>query len=148
MLIPLKQWVCDACKEIIEKHEEGNVIWEEDYQGLCINFKITHNIRCNKNPHSKTIDIESLIGVNGISKLLAFLTPGPIRRSLGSTGQNEISDFDNFVDLFRRLQVPHYEEARIKFSNFMLLDEFSDANEYSPYQSEILKQIIETWYEE
>jgi len=50
---------------------------------------------------------------------------------------------DEFVDFYRRVQTPHYEEARKNYYDEQLLIDYSDANEYYPYLEEQLKLTIE-----
>jgi len=40
---------------------------------------------------------------------------------------------DEYVDLVRRVQTPHYEEARLRFSDEKTRHWLSDVNEYYPW---------------
>lgn len=148
MLKPLEQWICDICGKVIEKPKDGYVIWKHDQNLRDYDFKIIHHIKCDNNEYPSSIDLESFIGENGRSVLLSLLSVGPIKINIGQSSRSNIKDLDEFVDLFRRLHLPYYEEARIKFRNSELLKDYSDANEYFPYRSKKLKKIIETKYEE
>jgi hypothetical protein len=76
--------------------------------------------------------------------LLSFLSLGTIKNNLGDKGNIKVKDLDEFIDFFRRLQTPFYEEARIKFGSEEILDRFSDASEVRPYQQDALQNIIES----
>lgn len=148
MLKPLEQWICDICGEVIEKPEDGYILWKHDQDLRDYDFKIIHHLKCDADEYPLSTDLESFLGENGRSKLLSILSVGPIKINIGQTSRSNIKDLDEFADLFRRLQLPYYEEARIKFHNRELLENYSDANEYFPYRIEELKKIIETEFEE
>ena len=67
---------------------------------------------------------------------------GPIKANHGRPSYCDIADMDEFVDLIRRVQTPHYEEARRRFANVDLLEDFADSNEISPYTQAGLKAIV------
>ena len=68
---------------------------------------------------------------------------GEVKRRLGHTGGLAVREMGSFVDLFRRVQVHHYEETRQYFGDEEVLDLHSDGNESSPYTEAALAQIIE-----
>jgi hypothetical protein len=80
---------------------------------------------------------------------MSMLSYGPLKDHPMDT--EHLPEIDPFVDLVRRLHVPFYEEARIRFANRDLIEGWSDANEALPYCVEKLQGFIERYpatYEE
>ena len=139
---PLTIWYCDFCKEPIEDVNNCYVIWKCTEKGAYYSFKIIHSVKCDQREvYDRSLPIKEFLGIDGITNLLSFLSLGPIISNLSSGGFQQIHDFDDFVDFFRRVQIPYYEEARRKFNNQKLLSDFIDANEVFPYTQEGLKKI-------
>lgn len=146
MLEPLKQWFCDVCGDIIEKPEDGYVIWQHDENRLEFDFKVIHHVKCDTKAYPLSMHLDYFLGEDGRNSLLSFLSIGTIKINLGQRTVFRVKDIDEFVDFFRRMQVPYYEEARTKFGEGELLDYFSDSNEENPYLSDTLKSIVENNY--
>lgn len=146
MLKPLEQWICDVCGDVIESPEQGYVIWRHDEQYRECDFKIIHQTKCDTGAFPSSAAVEDFLGEAGLNYLLSFLSIGQIKVLLGQRSGASIKDMHEFVDFFRRMQTPYYEEARTKFSNHDLLEWFSDSNEVYPYKSEVLKRIISGSY--
>ena len=55
-LIPVKQWICDGCKKIIEKPEEGVLVYEESGADniKARNFKLVHKGKCDIKSNNKS----------------------------------------------------------------------------------------------
>lgn len=147
MLKPLEQWYCDVCGEIIERPKDGYVIWKREHSdtelGKEYGFKIIHQNKCDKDRQNypSSMHLDAFLGHDGMAYLLSFLSIGPVKAHLGQT-YNAKLDMDEFVDFFRRLQVPNYEEARRRFSHPDFLDFNSDNNEVGPYvQSSLIATI-------
>ena len=85
------------------------------------------------------------LDVPGIQTLLVNLSIGPILKKQGQGPHCSMKDMDEFVDFFRRVQTPYYEEARRLFSNPSLLERYAGANEGLPYMEAQLKHMIETF---
>ncbi|UOQ56059.1 hypothetical protein MUN78_10120 [Leucobacter allii] len=105
-------------------------------------FEIIHKGRkCDPEHKGMSLELSDMIGDQGMSTLLSFLSYGPLppRR-----GQPRIADMDEFVDLFRRLQTPGYEEARRHFRNPEVLDAFDGSPEDAAYVPDKLNWIAET----
>ncbi len=147
MLMPLSQWYCDVCDQIIKKPEDGYVVWKCDKDLLNSDFRIVHQSRCDyrRDIYISSMPLKSFLGHDGRSYLLSFLSLGPVKFNISRESCASAKDLDQFVDFFRRVQVPYYEEARRKFASSNLLHDFSDANEFSPYTAEALRQIIQTY---
>jgi hypothetical protein len=90
-----------------------------------------------------TLELHDVLGPDGLAHLLYFLSIGPLKINAGSHTVPRIADMDQFVDIVRRLQTPHYEEARRYFGASEVRDEYADSNEVGPYTQYALKRIIE-----
>ena len=145
MLKPLEEWICDVCGDVIPSAEKGYVIWQTDNDLRPYNFKIIHQGRCDLKHFNSSWELQGFLGDFGICHLLTFLTPGPIKRRLGDNGKDSPKNIDEFVDFFRRVQTPYYEEARRRFANHQLLEDNSDENQLAPYLPKNLRKIIEDY---
>ena len=143
-LKPLEQFYCDACGNLIESVPHGYVVYNTTDDGLDHDFQIIHQSKCDDRSRSKSLDLASFLGVEGLVQLTSMLTPGPI---IMETQKPEyvgtVQSFDEYVDFFRRLQIPYYEEARRRFSAPAVVQEHFDSNELYPYLPKILKHIAE-----
>ena len=140
---PLTIWYCDICHEPIKDPSEGIIIWN-DNNGKLSDFKIVHkNLygkhRCDDGNYPSSMDLTEYLGTEGMVQLTSFLSTGAIHHNRKC---EEIEDIDNFIDLYRRLQLPYYEEARKYFTDERVQDIFCDSNEYAPYLQKSLKRII------
>ena len=139
---PLSRWRCDMCRGMIEDHGEGYVLCCENKDGHAGGFKIVH---CRHRPGqaSDAIALPKLLGHDGAAKLLSWLSVGPvmIANSDGETKGCRVADLDAFVDLFRRLQTPYYEEARASLSDGEILSDLADVDEVFPYTQGILREL-------
>jgi hypothetical protein len=142
---PLTVWYCDVCGERIDNINEGYVIWQSLHGMKAKNFTIIHQSKCDRQDFTSSAALETFVGLNGVTYLLSFLSIGPINELLGQGPKCKISDFDEFVDFFRRVQTPYYEEARRLFGNERLLDWLGDSNEVSPYIPDNLEVIIKEY---
>jgi len=138
----LRQWICDNCGEIIEKPEDGYVFWKsQDMKNY--DFHIVHHVKCNLgNSFTKSMDLGCFLGADGLVRLLAMLDPGPMHQP---NYQCEVSDMREFVEFFRRVQLPYYEEARIYWQDAKNDDFFSDANELRIYLPSTLQELIQLY---
>lgn len=58
----------------------------------------------------------------------------------------QISDFSEFVDFFKRLTIPYYEEARQYFQEAMADGEiYGDENEIYLFSEEKLEKIVQKY---
>lgn len=142
MLKPLEQWYCDTCGHVIESPSDGYVIWKTDDNQKSSNFKIIHQGKCDQKSYISSAALPDFLGQNGLAYLTGFLSIGPVKEKIGQGSHCDIKDMDEFVDFFRRLQIPHYEEARRRFSDHEVLERLSDWNEIAPYFPEELEKII------
>ena len=148
MLKPLNEWVCDVCGGVVDSVANGYVIWKRDENMRDYGFKIVHKIKCDDKSFSCSQELAEFTGEAGLNTLLSLLSDGAIKNNLyGQPTGVGVKSVDEFTDLFRRVQVPYYEEARTKFNDADVLNDFSDANEKYPYKPEVLKRIISGNYD-
>lgn len=139
---PLTAWTCDTCGETIAAVEDGYVIWRDKLDPLRYHdFRIIHQGRCDpKGPYSSSLPLQDFLGPEGLTMMLAWLTVGPLKNEEPS---NRVENFAEFVDLVRRVQIPYYEQARLRFHDSEVESDMSDANEFYPYLPDTLRQICE-----
>lgn len=138
-------WTCDKCSNDVTLNGLGLVAARHDSADpnrLLQDWKIVHKNTCDPGASAgyvTSLDVERLVGPAGQAQLLSLLSAGPL---MNSGPSNRIGDFDAFVDVFRRLHTPFYEEARLQFSEPDVQHRFSDSNQYHPYIPEVLETIV------
>lgn len=152
---PLAQWKCDFCGGLIESPKDAWIEWYDDENHKAQGFKIVHydmaspnypNNNCyhyNNHARRRDLPLNGFLGQSGMLHLLPFLDPGPWHMP-DYTGP-EVFNVREFVELFRRLQTPYYEEARLYWSDARADGIFSSENEVSIYGKPLLKHIIDTY---
>lgn len=78
MLKPLKQWVCDVCGEVIEKPEDGYVVWNDDDEFRYFDFTVIHQGRCDNDRLPNSLPVTEFLGEQGITVLMSKLSLGPV----------------------------------------------------------------------
>ncbi|NQS98573.1 MAG: hypothetical protein HQ591_08970 [candidate division Zixibacteria bacterium] len=153
-LIPLQQWVCDYCGEVINSPDEGYLEWKKDDDGFFHGFKIVHHYpssplkdkRIRKGCYHYNdydLSLNEIIGDQGLVMLLSFLDIGNYHAP--DNPISKIRDFREYTELFKRLLLPYYEEAR-RYWNTAIEDNFFDsANEIWIYLPENLKTLIDNY---
>lgn len=138
---PLTCWYCDVCRQPIERAADGYVIWKSNTEGdgKDHSFKLVHQGKCDLKDHGLSAALTDYLGHDGLAKLTAMLSTGPVM----SQPTNGVRSLDEWVDLVRRLQTPHYEEARRRFHEEQIRDDLADSNELYPYMQVPLKSIIQ-----
>ena len=149
---PFKKWVCDVCGKEIEKVEDGYVVWSENEQGQIDRIRILHKNNhvngervtgCDHDPtYRMSLPLESFLGDEGKVRLLSLIDPGADFRE---DYKEHIADMRLFVEFFRRVQLPHYEEARIYWNKAHGDGFFAGANENWTYLPQTLKALIESY---
>ena len=88
--------------------------------------------------------LNDFLGPNGLQYLLAMLDVG---RILDPSAERlpAIPDLPSFVEVFRRLHIPFYEEARLYFGDALQDGYFADHNEVNIFLPETCKAIIERY---
>ncbi|WP_204037262.1 hypothetical protein [Micromonospora qiuiae] len=140
---PLKTWQCDRCPDLITDPDMALVVWRREDQklkGFMIVHKSADGRDCDPGDQAgyrESSELSTFLGQVGAAYLLSWLSMGPVR---GVPDTNQVADLDEFVDLFRRVQVPWYEQARPHFHDEETQHWLSDANEYYPYIPETLQR--------
>lgn len=152
-LLPLQQWICDTCGKIIESPGDGWLEWVYD-QGQAHDFRIVHHLP--KSPIQRAegcyqhgmrsgradMHLDSYLGADGLASLLSFLAIGQIDPD--DSGPR-VESTRELAELIRRLQLPHYEEARIYWADAERDGYFSAASESWPYLQRTLTRLIEKY---
>ncbi|MBG6060148.1 hypothetical protein RCH16_003623 [Cryobacterium sp. MP_M5] len=138
---PLTTWICDTCGDAIEDATKGLVVWNSDESLRKDGFKIVHKGKhCDLDRRMQSLEVAHFVGQKGQASLTSWLSYGPIKNHGNSA---RILDMDAYVDLFRRLQTPWYEEARPYFQSEAIQEVWGDSNEGFPYGPDSLQQIAE-----
>lgn len=141
----LSRWFCDACGASIDSAADGIVVFQRKELLAAEHFMIVHkqsapgHPRCDPRGPTRWVDLTTLLGVDGLTYLLSFLSVGPLM----GHARAGVVDHDGFVDLVRRVQIPFYEEARPQFHEESVQEQLGDANEVYPYLPETLKRIAD-----
>lgn len=110
--VTLSRWICDACGKPIDSAEHGIVVFLRDARLDADHFRIVHKQTApgypNCDPQGPTgwVDLPTVLGVDGLTYLLSFLSAGPLK----ATGGMGVADHDAFVDLVRRVQIPPWRQ--------------------------------------
>jgi hypothetical protein len=140
-MTPLATWICDTCGDAIESAKKGDVVWYVNDESEKHGFKIVHKgPQCDLDRSMQSQELSALVGTEGQAHLLSWLSYGPIK-SYGDSSR--VASLDEYVDLFRRLQAPWYEEARPHFHSEAIQEQYSDSNEIGPYEPHSLKAIAD-----
>lgn len=135
-----KSWVCDECGEAITDPRKANITWDVNSDHRAHSFLFVHKGDCDTEHNHRSWELSHAVGLDGLAWWMHFLTNGPLRRGEPKAG---VVDMDEFVDAFRRAQVPGYEEARPFFHSAEVLDHYADSNEFAPYEQHALADIAE-----
>jgi hypothetical protein len=135
-----EQWVCDTCADAIVDPHGALVTWTTDADNRARAFRFVHKGRaCDTERSAFTWQLSDALGVDGQAWWFSLLTYGPM-----FDGQKAgVADMDEFVDAFRRAQLPGYEAARPYFRAEIVHDNYGDANEVAVYQRGALMDIAE-----
>jgi len=143
MIKPFQHWYCDVCGEIIEDPAKGYVIWKSDGDGRATQFTVIHQKKCDDKTFHSSAALNDFLGDQGLARLTAFLSYGPIISDRTEARSKGVENIDEFIDFFRRMQIPYYEEARQKFGEPEVQERLSDYNEIAPYFPSTLREVIE-----
>jgi len=148
-LKPLEEWICDTCRQPVSI-ADGWVEWLDPVKRGPRDFHIVHHrSRCFQ--HTDAVDrsdnaLNYFLGPDGLQILLAMLDRG---RILDPNAERlpAIPDLPSFVEVFRRLHIPYYEEARLYFENALQDGYFAERNEVAIFLPKTCKAIIERYEE-
>lgn len=161
MLTPLKQFVCDECGKIIDSPKEGYVEWEygtdENGKMFARGFRIVHAAYtsplkdknkegCYKYGNSlyrSDIDLEYFLK-HAHQYMYSYLHLGFLHDPKNEIGC-QIDNFPEFVDFFKRLTIPYYEEARLSFGQALADGIIADENEIYLFTEDVLKSIVDKY---
>ena len=142
-LLPLQQFKCDACGQIIARPDVGWVEWlAGPTRGTKAHgFRIVHNSnRCQYPTSGRVHDMHltHLLGPDGLAILLTLVAPG------GRTGNREdgVESLEEWGEIVRRLHVPYYEEARQYWSDAEADGFFAGPNTSALYNQTMLRDIL------
>jgi hypothetical protein len=155
---PLQQWTCDECGETIGNPSDGYVEWLREHEGdgwVVHGFRIVHHASASPRKEAghdcylyagrtgrADLPLGDFLGPDGLVRLLMFLDVGPIH---DPDGMPQIRNTREYVELFRRLQLPYYEEARTRLPIAQSEGSFQSANEVWPYLQSTLKELVERY---
>lgn len=143
----LDAWTCDICGDQIKDPGTGLVIFRNSDERPMYDFKIVHKSmdgwrcwsRAEADGYRSSYELSWCLGIDGLTALLSWLSHGPV----DGGGHPDIAteDLDGYVDLVRRLQIPHYELARRKFRDQDVHERLAGVNPVYPYTQESLRWI-------
>ncbi|WP_311276387.1 hypothetical protein [Methylobacterium sp. WCS2018Hpa-22] len=117
----LRQWLCDSCREVIFSPEDAWVEWLGHRDGGRTGFRICHHQLATPEGFQSysifdaasgrpNMHMNRLIGPNGLLRLMEMVEDqGSFSNS---SGYRRVANMKEFLELMRRVQIPHYEEAR------------------------------------
>jgi hypothetical protein len=134
MTPPLTVWQCDTCGDNITQPGKGLVVWRTDDDHRDYDFRIVH-----MNMDGRSCDpgadrgflfvhLSRFLGDDGLVRELSLLRP---------------VDYNGFVDLVMRTQIPWFEEARPYLQTEHTQDWLGDARQFYPCTPDVLKRIAE-----
>lgn len=147
---PLEEWICDKCGGLIKRKEDGWLEWLDDHDHKAHSFRIVHHDSASPLSscyfHTREIGLSDnhlsyYLGASGLANLLTFLDMGD-KIDPDARHVPRVKDLREFVELFRRLTIPYYEEARLYWASALDDGFFEGANEISIYQPDALQNLI------
>lgn len=144
-LKPLQQWVCDRCHGVIEKPQDGWLEWLSELPDLTYSgFKIVHHAPASpykpkngdcyhytRHIGRSDMHLDMFLGIDGMARMTTWTySPG-------------VKSLEEWAEVFRRLHVPNYEEARrhwrkAESEGYI----FEGVDEESRYSQSILEEIM------
>ena len=157
---PFKHFVCDVCGREINT-EDGMLQWlqkpaetadaspsEEELVSIhicCRHSSCYGNYESRarrEDLHEQWVHLEDLAGPEDLDELFSF----PLERKISQ------NTYVGFLEILRRLEIPHYEEARKYFSRAnedgLIIDLNGYINGHQSWRQDLLKQIIEEYSHE
>jgi hypothetical protein len=153
MIKPLEQFYCDTCGELIEDVKNGWFEWLRETVGektFDHSFRICHHTKeCRLHSGGWVAD-SSLVEFTkekGIIRLLKFLDMGETIISTDNYDGPSIRDFREYTEIFRRLAIPYYEEARQYWNEAEHDGEHHGVNEIALYLPDRLERLVKKYSE-
>lgn len=148
VLCVMRTLYCDTCKEAISDTGMAMIVAKrgsDDDPFKFRDFRVVHkNVdgrRCDPDDISGyllSFELSEFDGEDGLSTFLSLISRGPL-----DTPRSKENPVDQFVDLARRLFVPHYEEARWNFRTQEAQETFAGSSEATPYTQRNLIRIAQ-----
>lgn len=140
--LPLTVWTCDTCGEPITSVADGYVEWLQDSEGARA-FRLVHHASASPRRASdpegcyehgrahgrNDLPLRDFLNAPGIARLLGILEEG-------------VADLPLFLDLFRRVQVPRYEEARPLLADARQTGDLDEYGDYA-YFPDVLRAFVQ-----
>jgi len=149
------QWICDRCGDVIKTPEDGWVHWRRDKDRRVHAIELLHHLKaspkggmrgCYPEPMQQDAHLNVMLGPRGIVRLLSMMDVGtyhdPALKHVGG-----VDDVRNWTEVFRRLHVPYYEEARLYFDRARADGHLDGINEVALYLPDTLKDIVDAYGE-
>jgi hypothetical protein len=92
-----------------------------------------------------SLALTDFLGGEGLAQLLTFLDVGP--HHMPDYRGPEVANLREYVEFFKRLHLPYYEEARRYWQRAEQDGFFDEANELWIYLPDTLKRLIELYGE-
>lgn len=142
MLKPLEEFICDKCNQIINNPDEGYLEWIKLAGKPAAKFRIVHH-----SLHSPYRDngwdcyhytkykgrmdwkLKIFVGNMGLADLLSIIDVEKV--FMKDNDDVHFVNDEEFSEIFRRLQIPYYEEARMYWH-------IAEQDGYINYNSNIL----------
>lgn len=137
MLKPLEEFYCDTCGALIEAKKTGFFVFDRDENFKCYNFKIVHSQKCCISDLPSSFSLERVTSDNGLGILMSWIHIGRGE----SSDEPEFQSSKEFAEVFKRLHLPYYEEAR-KYFTQAENDGMLDGNTNAWHSPEHLREII------
>jgi hypothetical protein len=145
-----RHWYCDKCQERIEDAKQGSLEWVYDRDSGNNAFNIVHAPNSARKGHKRGCfmftkssgrmdnHLTEFVGVSGIVRLMAPLDEGFRNPDFqGSEG-----NIQEWLQIFRRLHLPFYEDALRYWDEAKEDGFFDDDNECWNYLPSTLKGLI------
>lgn len=150
MMIPLKQFICDTCGGVIQNIQVGWMEWlsiDDPKKILYEKFRICHHEnRCMKYANDPEVNdghLEDFLDEDGRLDLLSMIDPGPFVKA--NFDGPSVVDLRQFMEIYRRLTIPYYEEARQYFNLAKSDGMLEDCNGVTLYKESMLCTIIKNY---
>lgn len=92
--------------------------------------------------YPRSLPLASFLGDEGKVRFLSLVDPGP---NFIKYYKKSIADIRLFLEVFRRLQLPYYEEARLYWNKARDAGFFADIDKVSLYLPKTLKYIVDNF---
>lgn len=138
----LTHWECDKCGAPVTA-ADGYVVWDRIGDDDYSEFSIIHQSKCDDDTCNSSLPLADFLGADGAARLTSFLSLGPVILTHSSSGGDRLPkhSLTGWVDFFRRVQIPGYEEARKNLRDIRTAETLSDWNEVAPYTAVALQDI-------